>query len=274
MDPEELELLAQTLRKTMTSTASGPALHAALADLGWREMLAGLPGVAIPLVFRLLGETGAHAPVLADVVRAADGRSSPDGLASPAGDVALPYAGGSWVAWQFRDVAGTDVPGTAMELPVRRVPEGTALAPAALAAGRVAAGWWLLGSGRAMLALARQHAVDRVQFGKPIASFQAVRHKLADTLVALDGAEAVLRAAGDDFSSLLAKAAAGQAALLAARHCQQVLGGIGFTAEHPLHHHVKRVLVLDGLLGSARELTREAGRAVIAAGTAPRLIDL
>jgi alkylation response protein AidB-like acyl-CoA dehydrogenase len=78
----------------------------------------------------------------------------------------------------------------------------------------------------------------------------------------------------DDLSSLLAKAAAGQAALLAARHCQQVLGGIGFTAEHELHHHVKRVLVLDGLLGSARELTREAGRRVIAAGTAPRLVDL
>jgi alkylation response protein AidB-like acyl-CoA dehydrogenase len=74
--------------------------------------------------------------------------------------------------------------------------------------------------------------------------------------------------------ALLAKAAAGQAALLAARHCQQVLGGIGFTAEHALHHHVKRVLVLDGLLGSARELTREAGRGVIADGRASRLVDL
>jgi alkylation response protein AidB-like acyl-CoA dehydrogenase len=169
-----------------------------------------------------------------------------------------------------------DVPGTAMELPLRRVPGGAALSPAALAAGRVAAGWWLLGSGRAMLTLARQHAVDRVQFGQPIAAFQAVRHKLADTLVALDGAEAVVRAAapGDDVSAVLAKAAAGQAALLAGRHCQQVQGGLGFTAEHPLQHHVKRVLVLDGLLGSTRELIREAGRVVIAAGTAPRLIDL
>ena len=79
---------------------------------------------------------------------------------------------------------------------------------------------------------------------------------------------------GDLGLPVLAKAAAGQAALLAARHCQQVLGGIGFTAEHALHHHVKRVLVLDGLLGSARELTREAGRLVIAHGSAPRLVDL
>jgi alkylation response protein AidB-like acyl-CoA dehydrogenase len=116
--------------------------------------------------------------------------------------------------------------------------------------------------------------MDRVQFGRRIASFQAVRHRLAETLVGLEGAEATLLAAEDDLGSLLAKAAAGQAALVAARHCQQVLGGIGFTAEHALHHHVKRVLVLDGLLGSARELTREAGRQVIAAGTAPRLVDL
>jgi len=257
MDPEELELLAASLRKAMTSIASGRELYAALAELGWHDLLAELPDVAIPVVFRLLGETGTHAPVLNDLVE-------------PGGTPSLPYAGGGWVIWHREDI-----PGTALELPLQRVPEAGVVPVEALAAARRAIGWWLLGSGRAMLALARQHAVDRVQFGRPIASFQAVRHKLAETLVALDGAEAVVRAAGDDdLSSLLAKAAAGQAALLASRHCQQVLGGIGFTAEHPLHHHVKRVLVLDGLLGSARELTREAGRRVIAAGSAPRLVDL
>jgi hypothetical protein len=268
MSEQELGLLAETLRKTMTSTASGSALDAALAGLGWQDLLTELPEVAIPQVFRLLGETGAHAPVLNDVVLAADGALVADSAAGPGPH--LPYAGGSWVVWHR-----TDVPGTAMELPVQRVPEAGVLSASALAAGRVAAGWWLLGAGRAMLALARQHAIDRVQFGRPIASFQAVRHKLAETLVALEGAEATLSAAyGDDLGSLLAKAAAGQAALLAARHCQQVLGGVGFTAEHALHHHVKRALVLDGLLGSTRELTREAGRRVIAAGTAPRIVDL
>jgi alkylation response protein AidB-like acyl-CoA dehydrogenase len=134
-----------------------------------------------------------------------------------------------------------------------------------------------------MLELARTHALDRTQFGRPIASFQAVRHRLAETLVALDGAEAVLAAAEDrsatgpadiELASLLAKAAAGQAALTTARHCQQVLGGIGFTAEHALHIHVKRALLLDGLLGSARELTREAGRRLMADGTALRLVEL
>ena len=56
--------------------------------------------------------------------------------------------------------------------------------------------------------------------------------------------------------------------------CQQVLGGIGFTAEHELHRHVKRVLTLDGLLGSSRELTREAGRVVRVGRSAPRVATL
>ena len=144
----------------------------------------------------------------------------------------------------------------------------------ALAAGRRALGWWLAGLGRAMLTLARSHALDRIQFGRPLASFQAVRHRLAETLTALDGAEATLLAASDEVSSMLAKAAAGNAALTAARHCQQVLGGIGFTAEHGLHRHVRRALVLDGLLGSARELTSEAGALLRREGRAPRLVHL
>lgn len=125
-----------------------------------------------------------------------------------------------------------------------------------------------------MLSLARQHALDRVQFGRPVASFQAIRHRLAETLVAIEGAEATLQATDDEMSSLLAKAAAGQAALTTARHCQQVLGGIGFTAEHELHRHVRRALLLEGLLGSSRELTREAGAQLRSRGSAPRLVDL
>ena len=53
-----------------------------------------------------------------------------------------------------------------------------------------------------------------------------------------------------------------------------VQGGIGFTAEHEFHHHLKRALVLDGLLGSSRELTRKAGAGLRARGSAPRLVNL
>jgi hypothetical protein len=263
VDSESLQLLEDGLRKTMT-TASGQQLDAALAELGWLEMLDEMPQAAVPLVFRLLGETGAHAPVLNDVVLRAAGREG-------GGTVPLPFANGAWVVWER-----TDQPSSALgdDLPIHRVAQGD---PVPFAAGRHALGWWLVGAGRAMLALARQHALDRSQFGRAVASFQAIRHRLAETLVAIEGAEATLVAAAaepDDLSFLLAKAAAGQAALTAARHCQQVLGGIGFTAEHQLHRHVKRALVLDAMLGSSRELTREAGKALRTRGFAPRLTQL
>jgi hypothetical protein len=263
MDAESLQLLEDGLRKTM-ATASGEQLDRALTELGWLEMLDEMPDIAVPLVFRLLGETGAHAPVLNDVVLRSAGREG-------GGTVPMRYTGGSWVVW-----ARSGEPGSVLgdDLPIHPVGEGDS---APLGPGRQAVGWWLVGAGRAMLTLARQHALDRTQFGRPVASFQAIRHRLAETLVAIEGAEATLSAAAaepDDLSCLLAKAAAGQAALTAARHCQQVLGGIGFTAEHALHTHIKRALVLDGLLGSSRELTREAGAALRDKGFAPRLIQL
>ncbi|MET7769320.1 acyl-CoA dehydrogenase family protein [Nocardia sp. NPDC005366] len=278
-DRAELELLTETLRKTLTA-ATGHELDAALAALGWPDLLDDLPDLAVPLVFRLLGETGAHASVLNDVIRHAAGWTGTD-------PVPLPFAGGGFVIWDSDGTAGGAVD---EELALRTTPDGAeipsealaeipseALAEIpseALAAGRRALGWWLLGTGHTMLALARRHAIERTQFGRPLASFQAVRHRLAETLVALDGAEAALTIADGELGALLAKAAAGQAALTAARHCQQVLGGIGFTAEHDLQRHIRRTLVLDGLLGSARELTREAGALIRAAGSAPRLAQL
>jgi alkylation response protein AidB-like acyl-CoA dehydrogenase len=265
-DTSELAMLEDGLRKTMLAK-SGPDLDAALTELGWADMLTDMADVAVPLVFRLLGETGSHASVLVDVVLHATGNTIGDTVELP-----LPYAGNAWVVWDRVGSAGADQ--TLGGLPLRREEEGY---PIRLAEARVAVGWWLVGSARAMLSLARQHALDRVQFGKPIAGFQAVRHRLAETLVAIEGAEATLHLPlvdNPDLTALLAKAAAGKAALTAAKHCQQVLGGIGFTAEHELHRHVERALVLDGLLGSARELTRRAGAGLRARGSAPRLAQL
>jgi acyl-CoA dehydrogenase-like protein len=138
--------------------------------------------------------------------------------------------------------------------------------PEAVAAGRRAIAHELLGAARAMLDMARGHALERVQFGRPIAAFQAVRHRLAESLVAIEAAAGAAGAAWDDGSpeaAAMAKALAGRSARTVARHAQQVLAGIGFTTEHPLHRHLRRVLVLDQLLGSARTLARDLGEAVL-----------
>jgi len=129
------------------------------------------------------------------------------------------------------------------------------------------------GGARWCLETARRHALGRVQFGRPIGQFQAVKHKLADMLVvaeeaaatawdaagALDGgADAASSGAGDGTSGAgdgtepldpdqsLAAAVAGLVALDAfvrcAEDCVQVLGGIGFTWEHDAHIYLRRAL--------------------------------
>jgi hypothetical protein len=148
---------------------------------------------------------------------------------------------------------------------------------AAVALGQLALGHELVGGARAMLELARLHAVDRIQFGRPIATFQAVRHRLAESLVAVEAAAALLDAAWDEPSPVaagLAKAFAGRSARTTARHCQQVLAGIGFTTEHPLHRSVRRSIVLDQLLGAGSRLTRSLGTDVLSSLTLPPAFPL
>ena len=72
----------------------------------------------------------------------------------------------------------------------------------------------------------------------------------------------------------MAKALAGRGARTAARHCQQVLAGIGFTTEHPLHRYVRRVLVLDELFGSPARSRRELGDEMLATRQLPPLLPL
>jgi hypothetical protein len=148
---------------------------------------------------------------------------------------------------------------------------------AAVAVGQLALGHELVGAARAALELARQHALERIQFGRPIASFQAVRHHLAEALVALEAAAALVNAAWEEptpGTAALAKGMAGRSARTVARHAQQVLAGIGFTLEHPLHHYVRRIVVLDQLLGAGSVLTRQSGADLLASGSLPATFPL
>ncbi len=72
----------------------------------------------------------------------------------------------------------------------------------------------------------------------------------------------------------MAKAFAGRSARSAARHCQQVLAGIGFTTEHPLHLFIRRTIVLDQLLGGGSQLTRQLGADILRSSTLPPAFPL
>src|SRR5439155_19052814 len=94
---------------------------------------------------------------------------------------------------------------------------------AAVSLAQRAIGHELVGASRRMLQLAREHALEREQFGRPIAMFQAVRHRLADTYITIETADAALDGAWLDptpVMSAMAKATAGRSARTAARHCQ------------------------------------------------------
>jgi len=102
------------------------------------------------------------------------------------------------------------------------------------------------------------YAKERRQFGRPIGSFQAIKHILADVLLELESARAAayfaLLAAADDAPDLpavasLAKAFCSDACLAATTQNIQVHGGIGFTWEHPAHLYLKRAKTAALMLG-------------------------
>jgi alkylation response protein AidB-like acyl-CoA dehydrogenase len=107
----------------------------------------------------------------------------------------------------------------------------------------------MLGAADHVLALTVQYAKDRVQFGKPIGSFQAVKHMLADALVDVEGMRSTAyyaawcAAASDPERSLaasMAKAWCSDASRRVMAAGLQVHGGIGFTWEHDMHLYLKR----------------------------------
>jgi alkylation response protein AidB-like acyl-CoA dehydrogenase len=130
----------------------------------------------------------------------------------------------------------------------------------------------LLGLGQQLLDVTVEYAKQRLQFGAPIGSFQAVKHKLADVRLALEFARPVVYRAAhsvahdDEDRSVhvsMAKAYASDAALLAARHALQVHGAIGYSYEHDLHLWMKRVWALAASWGDAAWHRDRVGRAIL-----------
>ncbi len=149
-------------------------------------------------------------------------------------------------------------------------------APGAAAAGlertlhqaRACLAFEMLGGAQRCLDMAVAYARQRVQFGRPIGAFQAIKHKCADVLLELELARSAVHyagwAAGQDPTQLplaasLAKAAAADAYLLASAENLQIHGGVGYTWEYDPHLFYKRARSSDVLLG---DVTRQ--RAAIA----------
>src|SRR4051794_21693594 len=146
--------------------------------------------------------------------------------------------------------------------------------PRLVAIGAVLAAAEAAGAAAGVLELARQYAGERRQFGRTIGSFQALRHLLADMYVKQDSswstvlfAAAALEDEVDDAlrTAAIAKAYVSRAAQVVAQGALQVFGGIAFTAEHPAHRYLRRILARGQQFGDARHHERGIGRALVGA---------
>jgi alkylation response protein AidB-like acyl-CoA dehydrogenase len=152
---------------------------------------------------------------------------------------------------------------TLVEASATRIAAGSAAERAvseALRAGAAMVAAEQVGLADRALEITLEYVKHRYQFARPIGSFQAVKHRLADWWVAVTQARAASRyaaaclAEGDadaDIAVALAKAACSEAALLAGQEMVQLHGGIGFTWEHPAHLYLKRAKSSSIALGTA-----------------------
>jgi alkylation response protein AidB-like acyl-CoA dehydrogenase len=115
-----------------------------------------------------------------------------------------------------------------------------------------------VGGAQRVLEMAVDYAKTRVQFGRPIGSFQAIKHKCADMLLEIESAKSAAYYAAfaaatesDELPAVasLAKAYCSEAYFRAAAENIQIHGGIGFTWEHPAHLYFKRAKSSELLFG-------------------------
>jgi alkylation response protein AidB-like acyl-CoA dehydrogenase len=133
-----------------------------------------------------------------------------------------------------------------------------------------------------LLEVCVEHASTRTQFGVPIGSFQAVKHRLADVYVATERARTLTYNAAMVFddpdataqeravAAAMAKAAASEAGVYTAKSAVQVHGAIGMTWEHDLHLFTRRARHSAAALGDHRTHYRRVGAALIASHSGDR----
>jgi alkylation response protein AidB-like acyl-CoA dehydrogenase len=164
--------------------------------------------------------------------------------------------------------AGVSVPASA-----RLGAEGTGAAPLrrALDLGAIALAAESVGGAQRCLDLAVAYAKEREQFGRPIGSFQAIKHKCADMMVKVETARSAAYyaacAAAENAPDLpvaasLAKAYCSEAYYHCAAETIQIFGGVGFTWEYDPHLYFKRARASESLLGTPAWHRERVARAI------------
>jgi alkylation response protein AidB-like acyl-CoA dehydrogenase len=185
-------------------------------------------------------------------------------------DVLLVPAGDGLYAVSAADVARTPVVSLDLTRPLcditltaspgRRLGSATPAVDQALTVGAALLAAEQLGVAEWSLRTTVAYVKSRRQFARPIGSYQAIKHRLADLWVGVSQARAVSRYAagvvadGDSdapVAASLAQAFCSQVAVKAAEECVQLHGGIGFTWEHPAHLYLKRAKSSAIALGTA-----------------------
>jgi alkylation response protein AidB-like acyl-CoA dehydrogenase len=199
-------------------------------------------------------------------------------------------------AWQLTEASDLDLASMPGIDPSRRIAATSTPAPGSALAGltggeviEIAAVLFAaesVGLANWCVDTAVEYAKVREQFGQPIGGFQAVKHRCADMLCALEIASAAVWDAGhaiDDsepgdasrsLAVAVAAAEAPQAAVEVAKSLIQVLGGIGFTWEHDAHLYLKRALANRQLLGGAGRWHQAATHLARAGARRTRDLDL
>jgi acyl-CoA dehydrogenase len=221
-------------------------LSGTLSDVPW--------GRHVAHVVALSDDAGSLQVVLLATAQAQAGEQRLNTAGEPRDD--LVFAGA-------KPVAAAPCPA---HLPTDVLLQGGALLRAAQTAGAL----------QAVLALCTRYATERVQFGKPIGSFQAIGHQIAvlaeQVALASVSAEVACAESGTESLALLpiaaAKVSAAEAATMAAGIAHAVHGAIGFTHEHQLHLSTRRLWAWRSEYGSSTAWSQRIGHAVCAGGAA------
>ncbi|MEP6835984.1 MAG: acyl-CoA dehydrogenase family protein [Gemmatimonas sp.] len=156
------------------------------------------------------------------------------------------------------------------------VGQGFIYALASLDHGRLGISAQALGIGRAALETAAKYALDRKQFQKPIAEFQAIQFKLANMATQLTAARVLLHAAagakdrgeGTSRFSSMAKLFCTETAMMVATEAIQVLGGYGYVADYPVERYFRDVKGTEIYEGTSEVQRIVISRAILAAAAA------